>query len=207
MRWFVTGCRGQLGSALRGILAESADHELVGARGSELDVADAKAVARACAEATGGWPDVLVNAAAYTNVDGCETEARQARRVNAEAPGALAALCREHGSRLVHVSTDFVFDGSASRPYREEDETRPLSVYGQSKLEGERAALAADEATLVVRTAWLYGDGRNFLSAVCERAGQCAQDAAAPPLRVVEDQRGSPTYARDLAEGLVSLVE
>ncbi len=203
MRWLVTGGGGQLGHALVARLSAEPGERVVGRGHRELDVADAAAVEAALA----GGVDVLVNAAAYTDVDGCESEGELARRVNGEAPGALAAACRARGVRFVHVSTDFVFDGEADAPYREEDPTAPLSAYGASKLEGEQAVAEADPQALVVRTAWVFGRGRNFIAAVCGRAREIAEGAREGPMQVVEDQVGSPTYAVDLAQGLVALVE
>ena len=201
--WLVTGCRGQLGSALCEHLAAAG----VAARGlahAELDIADAAAV-RAClaARRTAG----VLNAAAFTQVDRCEREPAAAARGNAEGPAALARACREAGVRLVHVSTDYVFDGSGARPYREEDAPAPRSAYGRTKLEGERAVLAASPAFLVVRTSWVFGRGRNFLAAILDQAARRRSGELSGPLRVVDDQRGRPTYAADLAAGLWRLVE
>jgi dTDP-4-dehydrorhamnose reductase len=200
--WLVTGAAGQLGSALaaclaaRGTPCESHDRR--------LDVADGDAMRRALLALR---PAVLANAAAYTDVDGCERDPERARRVNAEAPAALAALCRELGVRLLHVSTDYVFDGCGARPLREDDPVDPLSEYGRSKLAGERSVLAASPEFVVVRASWLFGRGRNFIASVCARARQVRDGEVPGPLRVVEDQLGSPTYAEDLAEGLVLLLE
>jgi dTDP-4-dehydrorhamnose reductase len=207
MRWLVTGARGQLGSALLARLAGHRGHGAVSGHGHELDVADTARVEAALRGCPGGPPDVLANAAAFTDVDGCESRREHAARVNGAAPGALAALCGRLGVKLVHVSTDYVFDGSARVPYHEEDPPRPLSVYGRSKLEGERAVLALGGDALVVRTSWVYGRGRNFVAAICERAARRRRDPSAPGLRVVDDQTGSPTWAADLAAGLVGLVE
>jgi dTDP-4-dehydrorhamnose reductase len=139
-------------------------------------------------------------------VDRCESEPEAAWRSNALAPGVVAAACREAGARLIQLSTDYVFDGCASRPYREDDAKGPRSVYGRTKLEGEERALAACPDALVVRTAWVFGPGRNFVATVLEAAAR-ALEGRGPALRVVDDQRGSPTYAGHLAEALVTLVE
>ena len=201
--WLVLGARGQLGSALvenlgaRGVPCE--------ARGSgELDVADAGALRSALSELR---PAAVVNAAAYTDVDGCERDPSRAEAVNARGPAALAALCAELGSRLLHVSTDYVFDGSASAPLRETDPVAPLSEYGRSKLAGERAVLEASPDFVAVRTSWVFGRGKNFIASVRARAETVLRDPAAGPLRVVDDQVGSPTYAEDLAPGLVDLLD
>jgi dTDP-4-dehydrorhamnose reductase len=141
-----------------------------------------------------------------TQVDRCETEPAVAEAANTTGPAALAALCGEIGAQLVHVSTDYVFDGSGTRPYTEEDQTDPRSVYGRTKLEGERRVLDAQPGAIVVRTAWVFGPGRNFVRTILEAAAR-AQRGEGQALRVVDDQRGSPTYAADLAGGIVGLVE
>jgi dTDP-4-dehydrorhamnose reductase len=207
MRWLVTGARGQLGSALLAHLASDPGHGPAVGHGHELDVTDGERVEAALRACPGGPPEVLANAAAFTDVDGCESREEYAARVNGEAPGALAALCGRLGVKLVHVSTDYVFDGTARRPYREDDPPAPLSVYGRTKLDGERAVLALGVDALVVRTSWVYGRGRNFVAAILERAARRRRDPSAPGLRVVDDQTGSPTWAVDLAAGLVGLVE
>jgi dTDP-4-dehydrorhamnose reductase len=198
----VTGAAGQLGSALVARLAERGLS--CEARDSRLDVSDAAAMRR---ELVALRPAVVANAAAYTDVDGCERDPARARAVNAEAPAALAATCRELGVRLLHVSTDYVFDGRGTRPLREDDAVAPLSEYGRSKLAGERAVLAASPEFVVVRSSWVFGRGRNFIASVCARARQVQGDRSLGPLRVVDDQVGSPTYAEDLAAGLVELLE
>lgn len=203
LRWIVCGGTGQLGTWLARTLREAPDHDLVSAPPrAELDVADRAAVEAALLGAPGGPPDVLVNAAAMTHVDRCELEPEEAERVNARAPELLADVCRKAGVRLAHVSTDYVLGGGGGgdRPWREDDAPQPRSAYGRSKLAGERAVLAASPDFLVVRTSWLFGPGRNFVAAILGRA------AAGEPLRVVDDQVGSPTYARDLAEGIVALL-
>jgi dTDP-4-dehydrorhamnose reductase len=201
--WLVLGARGQLGSALveqlaaRGVPCEARD-----SRG--LDVADAGALRRVLGELR---PAAVLNAAAYTDVDGCERDPARADAVNAQGPAALAALCAELGSRLLHVSTDYVFDGRASAPLRETDPVAPLSEYGRSKLSGERAVLAASPDFVAVRTSWVFGRGKNFIASVRARAETVLRDPAAGPLRVVDDQIGSPTYAEDLAPALLDLLD
>lgn len=204
-RWLVTGAGGQLGQCLverlracRALVAAPARHE--------LDVTDREAVRRAVLGAPGGPPAVVVNAAAMTHVDRCEAEPEAAQRANARAPGWLAEASREAGAAFVQVSTDYVFDGTEQRPYREDDPTGPRSVYGRTKLEGEERARAAHPEALVVRTAWLFGPGRNFVRTILE-AAERARRGEGPPLRVVDDQRGSPTWAGHLADALLLLVE
>ena len=193
--FLVTGGGGQLGSALQRVLAARGVSCAAPAH-AELDVCDDEAVARAFARHA---PRVVVNCAALTKVDTCEREPQLAERANALAPAQLARACAAHGAKLVQLSTDYVFAGDASRPYREDDPPAPRSVYGRTKLAGERAALASPDA-LVVRTSWVYGRGRNFPAAIL------AQAREGKPLRVVADQRGRPTYASDLAEAIVRLV-
>ena len=185
-----------LGRVLAGVLEEDFPGTVSATR-AEADVTDRF---RLEAEIERLRPDAIINCAACTDVDGCETDPDGARRVNAEGAG-NAARAAAAGSRLIHVSTDFVFDGRRNVPYTEDDPPAPLSEYGRSKLEGERrvAALAPDH--LIVRTSWLYGAGRpNFVDAVRARARNGGT------LRVVDDQFGSPTYAVDLARALRRLI-
>jgi dTDP-4-dehydrorhamnose reductase len=167
----------------------------VGAGHLTLDIADPDAVRRYVAALN---PSLVINAAAYTAVDQAEGEPNQAHAVNAHAVASLAAICRDQAARLIHVSTDFVFDGAAGRPYRPEDPVGPLNVYGQSKLEGERALQAAGGLHwLVIRTAWVYAStGRNFVSTMLRLFRERASVA------VVADQVGTPTSARSLARCL-----
>jgi dTDP-4-dehydrorhamnose reductase len=203
VRWFVTGARGQLGAALVQVLAGRG--EAVDAHDSTLDVADSDAVAETLLRSPGGPPEILVNAAAFTHVDRCEREPEAAERVNAGAPSGLARLCRGPGVRLVHVSTDYVFDGESKVAYDEDAAPAPQSVYGRTKLAGEQAVLEADPGFLVIRTSWVFGRGRNFVANVLAQAAKRGQ--AGEPLSVVDDQTGRPTYATDLAQGIVRLVE
>jgi dTDP-4-dehydrorhamnose reductase len=163
-----------------------------------LDIRDADAVRQLVAETR---PSVLINCAAYTAVDDCETDEDAALAVNGIAVGHLAAACTAAGVRLIHISTDYVFGGRGSRPYREDDSTAPISAYGRTKLEGERRAASAPDH-LVVRTSWLYGHGgHNFVEAIRRQI-----DAGKPRLRVVDDQLGSPTFCDDLSEALLDLI-
>jgi dTDP-4-dehydrorhamnose reductase len=171
-----------------------------------LDLLDPDSIARAV-KSHAQSADVFLNAAAFTFVDRCESERELAQRVNAEGPRQIARACRDAGLSLVHVSTDYVFDGKATRPYTEMDRPGPASAYGQTKLEGEEAVLAESEAFLVVRTSWVFGPGRNFVRTMVEQAAAHQRRRDASPLRVVDDQFGSPTYAGDLARGIVGLVE
>jgi len=205
--WVVTGSGGQLGRALVRALSADPERELLAApRHAECDVADPEAV-RALLRGLPRPPDVVVNAAAFTHVDRCEREPEIARRVNAEAPGHLARACAEVGAQLAHVSTDYVFPGDVDRPYREDDPTGPRSVYGQTKLEGEERVRAVSPDFLVLRTSWVFGEGRNFVRAILHQAERRRRGEAEGPLRVVDDQRGRPTWADDLAHALRALLE
>ncbi len=193
----VTGGRGQLGRALQ-VAAASRGIPVTAPDLPELDITDPAAVHAAVRTVR---PEAVINCAAYTDVDGAEAEPGRALEVNGIAVGHLAAACTEAGALLVQLSTDYVFSGELSRPYREEDPPAPLGAYGRSKLEGERRAAACPDH-LVVRTAWLYGvGGRNFVEAIRRQIARGVGE-----LRVVADQRGSPTYAADLAEAILDLV-
>ncbi len=193
MRALITGGAGQLGWALQGALGKNAE-----AKGHELDIGDAAAVGGALRQLQ---PEVVFNAAALTQVDRCEREPALAHRENALAPEVLASVCADLGIRLVHISTDYVFSGEGDRPWQEDDTPAPRSVYGRTKLEGEARVQAALPETLIVRTSWVYGRGRNFVAAILAQAG------GNQPIRVVNDQYGRPTRAHDLALGLLALVE
>ncbi len=157
----------------------------------ELDLADAKQVRGKVTELR---PHVIVNAAAYTNVDGCEDHYDLAHRINAAVPGELAVLCAEMGSLFVHYSTDYVFDGRANAPYKEDDPTGPLGAYGRTKLDGEIAVTKAGGWSRTLRTSWVYSvRAKNFLRTIVTHA------AAEKPLRVVSDQQGVPTWSTWLA--------
>lgn len=195
MRALITGADGQLGRELAARPPEG--EEVVALAHRDLDITDEEAIAAAFDR----WrPSVLLNAAAYTAVDRAEEEPEAAHAVNARGPALLARHAAEAGARLVHVSTDFVFDGAASRPYRPEDPVAPLGVYGASKLEGERAVLATCPKAAVVRTAWVYSaHGRNFVLSMLARMRR------GEALRVVSDQVGSPTWTGTLAPAVWAL--
>lgn len=195
MKLLVTGANGQLGRCLLDRLADS-DDRVVALGRDGLDITDRSGVnARVMAVR----PDIIVNAAAYTSVDRAETDRETAWAVNAEGVEHLARAANRAGAALVHVSTDYVFDGTLRRPYLESDMANPVGVYGASKLAGEQAARLADRH-LVVRTAWLFSEyGHNFLRTMIRLAHE--RDT----LSIVDDQVGTPTYAGDLAEALVAL--
>ena len=147
-------------------------------------------------------PDIVVNCAAFTNVDKCETEREDAFSVNVLGPKYLAAAANKCGARVIQISTDFVFDGNGNRPYTEEDQTNPLSEYGRTKLEGERNIQSYCDSYLIVRTSWLFGhNGINFAAKMLELAEQHKE------LSIVTDETGSPTYTPDLAEALWILIK
>jgi dTDP-4-dehydrorhamnose reductase len=198
----------QLGHALCERLAADPHCEVVAAVDrEELDLADAQAVATLFDGLASKPPDIAVNAAAFTQVDRCEREPEAAERGNTIAPGLLAEACEKRGIRLVHVSTDYVFSGDSPIAYREQDEPKPRTVYGRTKLAGEERVLTISADSLIVRTSWLFGRGRNFITAILAQAHERRAGRASGPLRVVDDQYGRPTYAHDLAEAIVYLVE
>ena len=186
MRVLVTGAGGQLGRELARHCADAGDTVAALDR-SQLDVGDPRAVSQAV---EAHRPDVVVNAAAWTAVDACEGDPERAFRDNADAVRWLRAACDGAGAHLVQMSTDYVFDGTLDRPYREDDDPNPLSVYGKSKLEGE---LAAGDAATIVRTSWLCGaSGGNMVKTVLRML------ASGAPMTFVTDQRGCPTFTADL---------
>lgn len=188
--YLVVGSEGQLGRALRRLLND----EAVYTDRSELDITDSTAVK---AFIGSGKYDAVINCAAYTAVDKAENEPELAAKINAEGVANLAAV----GTPLIHVSTDYVFDGTSCCPYGEDDKTNPQSVYGRTKLAGEQAVMEKADTAVIIRTAWLYSeDGSNFVKTM-RRLG-----AEKPELRVVFDQIGSPTYAADLAAAIVAIL-
>ena len=196
----VTGAHGLLGRALGPLLARSAPagEALRLTDLADLDVTDPRAVSRAVRLLQ---PRTIFHLAAWTDVDGAEAHPAEAHRLNVEAAENVARAAAEAGALVVHMSTDFIFDGSKSGPYVEDDPPAPQSVYARSKAESEsRVRLAAPESHLVVRTAWLYGGNRDFISRILEAA------RARPVLRVVSDQVGCPTWSEDLARALAALV-
>jgi dTDP-4-dehydrorhamnose reductase len=200
-RIVITGAGGQLGGCLA---AQAADQgrDLVALTSSQWDITDAAAAERIVKSG-----DVVVNCAAYTNVDGAESDQAAAYAVNAAGPEHLARACARAGAQLIHVSTDFVFSGdfggAAPRPYEPSDDAAPQGVYALSKLAGERAVLAALPEAVVVRTAWVYtgGTGKDFVAVMRRLA------AGDGPIDVVDDQAGSPTYVGDLATALLQVVD
>ncbi len=191
MKLVVTGAGGQLGRDVV-LHADSVGDDVIALDRGALDITDPVAVSELLASVR---PDAVINAAAYTAVDACETNQATAFAVNADAVGHLSAACELVGAHLVHVSTDYVFDGTLNRPYREDDATNPQSVYGRSKLAGE---IAASPAAAIVRTSWVCGEhGDNMVKLVLRLAANPDQQLA-----FVDDQRGHPTFTADLAPAL-----
>lgn len=199
MKILLTGAAGQLGQALRQE-AGLRDWELVATDVGELDITDPRAIWK---QLQGQRPEVVINAAAATRVDDLEADPDLAFRVNSLGPRNLAVACRRLNLKLIQISSDYVFDGAKAGPYVEWDATGPLSVYGWSKLLGEDFVRTQCRDHFIVRTAWLYGrPGPNFVTAILARARQMAPEEE---LRVVHDQRGTPTSALALARQLLAL--
>jgi dTDP-4-dehydrorhamnose reductase len=197
MKVLVIGYQGMLAQELRPCLTH-VGCTVMGRGRPDVDITQVTNVQQTLADVQ---PDILINAAAYTVVDKAESEPEVVFAVNRDGAGHLAAACRDVGVPLIDVSTDYVFDGSASRPYGEADRIAPLGMYGQSKWEGEEAVRSRHGKHVIVRTAWLYGrHGRNFVKTVPRLARE--RDV----LRVVEDKRGCPTWSRDLAKALTRCV-
>lgn len=201
MNVLITGAGGQLGRELTSVFGERA----ITAAPAQLDVTDAAAVRAMLHEYT---PTVVINAAAFTDVDGCERAPEQAHEVNAVGPANLARACADIDARLVQISTDYVFgadpppdENEQPRGYRPEDPPAPINVYGTSKLAGEQAVASAAANSLIVRTAWLAGSGRNFVTTMRARGRERQR------LYVVADQVGTPTTTKDLAAAIVRLVD
>jgi dTDP-4-dehydrorhamnose reductase len=192
MKIVIIGSSGRLGAALTREYRDK--YDVVGFNRAQLDLSNLDEV-RERLRMTDF--DVLINTAAFTNVDLCETERDRAFLINAEAPGVLATICREKRAKLIHFGTDYVFDGEKRAPYTEEDEAKPISVYGESKLAGEKNALAGDNTHLVVRVSWVFGPDRpSFIDGILTRA-QENRDADA-----IADKFSTPTYTLDIAAAL-----
>jgi dTDP-4-dehydrorhamnose reductase len=194
----VTGANGQLGRELQRIAASHPEFSFLFFTKTDLDITVESWVKQRIHETK---PDVVINAAAYTNVEKAEEEQEEAEAGNALAPGYLAEACKEAGSALVHVSTDYVFNGNQRQPYVESDEPSPLNVYGKTKLKGERRVDAEMNRYFILRTSWLYSlHGHNFYKTMLRLAKEHGK------LRVVNDQIATPTYARILAQDILTLI-
>ncbi len=197
-RFAVLGADGMLGRALVEELVRRGESPIESTI-EDFDITDAAAV-EGFFKNKNRRPEIVLNAAGYTDVDGAETDAEACERVNVLGPKLLAESIKDAGGLLVHVSTDYVFDGSKSAPYTEEDPPAPLSVYGRTKLAGEEAVRASGARFIIIRSAWMFAPwGRNFVLKIIRLAKERAE------LRVVDDQTGSPTYAPDLARVMVDL--
>ena len=199
MKILVTGASGQLGSTLKEVAEDKTGLEFVFKSSSELDITEVGAVHK---ELTSSSYAYCINCAAFTHVDKAESETDLARLVNISGPRNLALVCNESGTVLIHISTDFVFDGYMNVPYREEDIARPIGFYGDTKYKGERAIINNLEAHFILRTSWLYSEyGNNFMKTMI-RLGNEREE-----LSVVYDQVGTPTYAKDLAELILRIIK
>ncbi len=197
MKILVLGWKGMLGTDLMATLGRG--HDVTGKDVEDFDIASPSE----CGDVVrGSGADMVINAAAYTNVDGCETEEAVSLSVNAEGVKNVALACRKSGATLVHFSTDYVFDGTKRTPYREDDPCCPINAYGRSKLKGEEYLREFSNDYLLIRTSWLFGEhGKNFVKAIVKRAEETGV------LDVVDDQTGSPTYTVDLAAAVRMLIE
>jgi dTDP-4-dehydrorhamnose reductase len=189
MKIVIVGSAGRLGTMLMRDYQKK--HEVVGLNRPELDLADCDAIRKKLGAINF---DVLINAAAFTNVDACETERDRAFLINCEAPGVLAEICNDRDAKLIHFSTDYVFDGDKHAPYTEKDQANPISVYGESKLAGEQNVLAAGSDHLVLRVSWVFGPDRpSFIDAMIKRAQQEEK------IDAISDKISTPTYTYDVA--------
>ncbi len=194
MRILITGAHGQLGTELQRALR---GHDLV-----PMDLPGFDLTHPSCHQhIIDAHPDVVIHAGAYTDVDGAERDPDHAMRINADGTGYVAQASQDIGARLIYISTDYVFDGSKTSPYLEQDEPNPINAYGRSKRIGEQRALSICASTLVIRTAWLYGaHGKNFVKTIVQMASE------RPVLKVVADQQGCPTSAKDLTQVITLLL-
>lgn len=197
MKVLITGCNGQVGHCLTERLAKQA--EVLALDYAGLDITDRNAVLNTVAEFQ---PHYIINAAAHTAVDRAEQEVELSYAINRNGPSYLAQAAKECGAVMLHISTDYVFDGIGDKPYQESDATRPQSIYGQSKLAGEQAVAECCPQHLILRTAWVFGEhGNNFVKTML-RLAQSRDE-----LRIVGDQYGGPTYSGDIADALIAMVQ
>ena len=193
----VTGCNGQLGRALNKIYQDSREYECVNTDVAELDITNIDDVNRLVSEVK---PYAIINCAAHTNVNGCETDIDNAYKINAIGPRNLSIAATRYHAKLMHISTDYVFDGQANTPYTEFDTPNPKAVYGKTKLAGEEFVKQFAQDYFIIRTAWLYGDGKNFVKTMLGLAQNHDK------VTVVGDQFGSPTSADELARAVAYLL-
>lgn len=193
----ITGCNGQLGRAVNELYASNTDYHLINTDVGELDITNIDKVIPFVREAQ---PYAIINCAAHTNVNACESEEDSAFRINAIGPRNLSIAASETNAKLIQVSTDYVFPGNATKPYREFDALGPQSAYGRTKLEGERFVKEFANKYFIIRTAWLYGDGNNFVKTMLNLS------KTNDTVRVVKDQIGTPTSAKELAAAIACLL-
>jgi dTDP-4-dehydrorhamnose reductase len=194
----VTGANGQLGMELQQISSHYPGYDFIFLSKQELAIENVAAVKNRFQQ---HQPKYCINCAAYTAVDKAESEKDLAYRINAEAVGIVAAACKEHNTILIHISTDYVFNGQANTPYKEDAPVDPINIYGASKLEGERLAVKNNPGTIIIRTSWVYSSyGKNFVKTMLRLMSEKKE------LSVVNDQFGSPTYAADLAEAVLQII-
>ena len=199
MKILITGYKGMLGSDLVETLKNENQHELILTDVEELDITNLDQVKKILNEEN---PEVIINVAAYTDVDGCETNRDLAYNINSIGPKNLAVVADEINAKLLHISTDYVFDGNNSKPYIEDDKTNPKSYYGETKLQAELFIKDKMENYFIVRTAWLYGfNGKNFVKTMLELSKNNDK------ITVVNDQHGSPTFTKDLAIAICELIK
>lgn len=199
MKILVTGAYGQLGNELNCLTSEYPDWQFIFTDIDSLDITNEESVNDFFVK---NKSDFVVNCAAYTAVDKAENDVNTAEKVNAEAPRILGKYSKNTGAKIIHVSTDYVFDGSASKPYIETDSVNPQSIYGKTKLQGEKNCIAENTKTVIIRTSWLYSAfGNNFVKTMLRLAGERDR------LNVVFDQVGTPTYAADLAKAILSVID
>lgn len=201
----VTGANGQLGSELKLVAARYPSFHFIFVTRNELAIDDHDAVQKYFA---GHDISYCINCAAYTAVDKAESDTANAFLINAEAAGNLAKACKEHQVQFIHISTDYVFDGNSTRPYKETDLTNPLGVYGASKRKGEELALQNDPSAIIIRTSWLYSSfGNNFVKTMLRLMKERETlPAGRQGINVVNDQFGCPTYAADLADAIMKII-
>ncbi len=196
MKVLLTGANGQVGRSLQ--VRAPSDIDLIALGSDKLNITSISSINNAFSEYK---PDVVINAAAYTAVDKAEIEEDDARAVNALGPKLLVEACKDNGAFFVHISTDYVFDGEATLPYKETDPVNPINIYGKSKAEGEQAIIRSDAHYIILRTSWVFSEyGKNFLKTMMQLGAQKDR------LNIVADQMGAPTYAGDIADAIYTII-
>ena len=197
-RILITGANGQVGMELRHLAPAFPAFQFIFSTREEMSLDNAESIN---AYLEGQDPHYIVNCAAYTAVDKAKSEKELAYKVNAEAPGFIASYCNKNNVQLIHISTDYVFNGNGSRPYREDDATDPVNLYGDSKVQGEKSVMQFNPSSIIIRTAWVYSEfGKNFVKTMMRLMAEKDQ------LNVVSDQYGTPTYAADLAAAIINII-